>query len=358
MSMVTVSRRTGRTYCWRRRRDPKLHVPRALRIVAGLALSLFFVACDDSSGTSHSSSPGTVADIDCSVRIGLTNDSAFSNLDVEIDYSHAPGTFVGLGAEVACTRVTDRLAVYVSNWNCGPEEGCYGDEQPVLYLQGISDHDVAGPMDLARCRFIGSAPPEPRDFDFSIVDVTDEAFGPVIPPPVLAITGVDCRDAGATTTTTTLADPCAEVQCEDGTACVGGDCLPTASYDVDFGVDNDADFGALQFDVVYDCRDGTFDGLVGNVACVVNPALNAWGGFNNRACDPMSDMARLTAGIVTGSSKIDGPMLVASCRYTSTTGEPPSTDAFGITVVDASDPSLTPIPDAAVSVQGIRAVAP
>jgi len=331
-------------------------MPGVLRIIGGLTLSFAIVACDDGSGTSSGGNPGSVADLDCSVRISLINDSAFANLDVKIDYSNAPGSFVGLGNAVECTRITDRLAVYVSNWNCGPEEGCYGDEQPVLYLQGLSDHDVTGPMNLARCRFVGSEPPEPRDFDFAIVDATDEEFGPVIPPPLLAITGVDCRDADVTTTT--LADPCADVQCEDGTACVYGGCVPTSSYEIDFGVDNDADFGALQFDVIYDCREGSFDGLVGNVACVVNPALNAWGGFNNRACDPVSDMARLTAGIVSGSSKIDGPMIVTSCRYTSMTGEPPSADAFGITVVDASDPSLAPITDAAVSVYGIRAVAP
>jgi hypothetical protein len=333
-------------------------MPRVSQSLAGLLLSLAVVACDDGADLPGGDNPGAVADLDCSVRIGLTNDSAFSNLDAKIGYADAPGTFVGLGNDVECTRVTDRLATYVSNWNCGPEEGCYGDEQPLLYLQGVADHDVAGPMDLARCRFVGSEPPESRDFDFAIVEVSDEQFRPVVPPPHLAITGVECRDVGVTTTTTTLADPCAGVQCGDDEACIEGDCLPTASYEVDFGVDNDADFGALQFDVVYDCREGTFDGLGGNVACRVNPVLNAWGGFNNRPCEAVTDTARLTTGIVTGSSKIDGPMIVASCRYTSVAGSAPRADAFDITVVDASDPSLMPISGAVVSVFGIRAVGP
>jgi hypothetical protein len=90
---------------------------------------------------------------------------------------------------------------------------------------------------------------------------------------------------------------------------------------------------------------------------MINPVLNAWGAFNNRPCDPVTDMARLTTAIATGSSEIDGPMIVASCRYTSAAGEPPSADAFDITVVDATDPFFIPIPNAAVSVHAIRTVA-
>lgn len=324
-----------------------------------LALTALMVgACGDDRANSGSGAPGTLANRDCSIRFGLTDNTPFSVLEVEIDYRRAPGSFLGLGADVECTRLTDQLTVFVSNWNCDAQGHCYGREQSTLHVEALAGRNFASPRDLVACRFAASDVPEPTDFDVEIVDVSDEKLQAVIPPPAFAITSVDCREAGGTTTTTTLVDPCEGVACGDDAACSDGRCVPATSYELTFGVDTAATFGALGFDVTYDCRDGRIDGEAFETACAVNPSLNVHAAFNNRSCDPRRDTARLSAAIIAGPGHFDGPVIVASCRYTSVAGAAPDTDQFEITVVDASDPSFVGIPEVTVSVHGVRAVAP
>jgi hypothetical protein len=172
------------------------------------------------------------------------------------------------------------------------------------------------------------------------------------------VTGISCHATSSTTSTTVDAsDPCIDVTCSDGEACVDGVCAAVTRYLVDLHVDQTRHFAALQFDVLHDCADGSFDGEDDQVRCVGNPELNAYAAFHDTDCDPASGEPRLSLSFITLDS-FDGPVRVATCEYSSATGQPPTAECFRIQVVDASDPDLVPIPDTTVSVGSIRPLLP
>lgn len=329
---------------------------RMARLGTGLLASfalLALSACGDGS-SSGETPPATEFAHDCFIDVGLTNETVLANLNVFVHYDRAPGDFVGAGRRVECTRLDKRLALYTDD-QCNEEIESCPSEQRVLGISALAHHDITTPIGLARCRFGGDSVPEADDFDVDVTAAATNDFAEVVPAPVGAITHIDCRSSNATTTTTTLMDPCEDVSCPDGEACDDGVCVASTRYAIDFAIANATAIGSLQFDVAYECAAGGFDGEGGDVLCAANPELNTHVAFNDKPCNPDTGTATLTSAII--SPQFDGPAVVATCEYTSTTREPPAPTSFTITVIDAADPIFLPIPDARIVVQTIRPIA-
>jgi hypothetical protein len=93
----------------------------------------------------------------------------FGSLDFEIDYSTAPGFFVGSGEHVECVD-DDALNAITAFNDCDGVGAC---ECAGRVLKGgmITLKGVVGPVRLATCRFHGtSRAPEVEDFSLSVTD--------------------------------------------------------------------------------------------------------------------------------------------------------------------------------------------
>ena len=201
---------------------------------------------------------------------------------------------------------------------------------------------------------MGERLPQVEQFVPEVVDAYDEHVVDLPSPPAVEVTGITCHSTSSTTSTTVeSSDPCADITCPEGEVCIDGSCAPTTHYLIDLDVDQAEHFGALQFDILHDCAEGTFDGEDDQVHCVGNPDLNAYSAFHDTDCEVASGAPRVSLSAITLNSFM-GPVRVATCEYSDSTGSPPTADRFRIVVVDASDPDLVPIPDVTVSVGDIR----
>lgn len=299
--------------------------------------------------------PSSGYDRDCRVRFGIVSNETFATAEFMVDYGHADGEFVGLGKDVECTRIDESIAAWATNWNCSPQDGCYGGNRRALYVNMFAGRDVAAPFDLLECRFASNGVPEPSDFRFEDVLATTRAYDPIDPPPTPAVTGIDCDTPSPTTTSTTLPDACAGVSCGESEACSDGICVPAVAYEVDISLASEVRLGALQTDTAYDCTEGTFDGERIDVSCTRNPAVNALVSLVDLPCDQSrTGHLRLSFVSLVG---FEGPIRLATCRYTSATHEAPTPERFDIVVEDASTPELSPVTDVDVVVSGIRPLA-
>jgi hypothetical protein len=299
--------------------------------------------------------PSTDYDRDCRIRFGIVSNETFATLEFQVDYSRADGEFVGLGVDVECTRIDERVAAWASNWNCAPSDGCYSGEMETLNVNVFAGRDILAPLDLLECRFASDGIPDAADFRFEDLSAATESFVSVEPPPTPAVIGIDCDTPSPTTTSTTLPDPCAGVSCDEGEACSAGACVPAVGYEVDIALETEVELGALQFNVVYDCTEGTFDGERAGVLCTRNPAVNASPSFNDVSCDTAA-AGHLRASLVSLLG-FEGPIRLATCRYTSATDAPPTPERFDVVVEDASSPDISPVSGVRVSISAIRAIA-
>lgn len=320
-----------------------------------LVFGSLIAACGNGSPTNDGSGPSTDYDRDCRIRFGIVSNEKFATLEFQVDYSRVGGEFVGLGIDVECTRIDERVAAWASNWNCAPGDDCYSDETETLYVNVFAGRDISAPLDVLECRFAGDGVPDAADFRFEDVYATVKGSADVEPPPTPAIIGIDCDAPSPTTTSTTLPDPCSDIACDPGEACTAGECVPAVAYEVDIAFDTPVELGALQFDVVHDCREGTFDGERGGVLCTRNPVVNANTAFNDVPCDA-SGTGHLRAAFV-AQLGFEGPIRLATCRYTSAINTPPTPEQFDVVVEDASSPDISPVSGVRVSISAIRAIA-
>lgn len=326
---------------------------RALLFAALVVLT----ACGDDSPNDAPTGGTTNFANDCRVRFAMTAGELSGEFQAIFDHSRAPGHFFGVNVGVECERLDSRAAVYGANQCTGRDGACRDRDHRELYVVAQTTQAISAPLDLLDCRFVGSRVPAVEDFVHVATFATDADGAIVDPPPTVEVTSVECRGPETTTTTLPALDPCRDVSCADGEACIDGDCVGTNRFAVELRTDTEAAYAALQVDVSYDCADGRFDGLGGSVACRAAPEINAYAAFNNTGCLLDGEQPRVTAGVISLLGW-PGPGPFMSCDYVSADGAPPSPDLFRIEVVDAVSMDDKPIENVRVSVGAIRAIAP
>lgn len=121
--------------------------------------------------TTTSSTTSTLpAPRSCSVTFGIDEVVDLSAVSFEVDYTAAPGDFVGAGDTVQCAP-SDGLTV----------SGVFNDQDidRVLIAALITADVITAPTDLAVCDFLGSLPPIDLDFAISVREAFDETLAPV-----------------------------------------------------------------------------------------------------------------------------------------------------------------------------------
>jgi hypothetical protein len=329
---------------------------RSLTALALAVLILIAAGCGDHDSSSGGGGTNT-AQSDCHVRFAMTGGELTGEIQAIVDYSRTAGHFVGVNTDVECVRLDSRAAVYGANQCTGPDGECRNRDHTELYVVAQTTQQLPAPLDLLDCHFVGSKDPAIDDFVFTDVFATDAHGWQVIPPPAVAVTEITCVGPATSTTTLPPTDPCDDVGCPSGEACVDGECIVTNRYRVELQTDAAAIYAALQLDVHYDCRDGHFDGLGDMAVCRTTPAVNAYAAFNNVPCSTEDNSSTLTAGMISLLGW-PGPGPVISCDYTSATGEAPTPQSFQIAVVEALTLDDKPVKNASVSVSAIRPIAP
>ena len=331
-------------------------IMRFLPPLAFAVLALIAVGCGDHESSSGGGGTST-AQSDCHVRFAMTDGELTGEFQAIIDYSRTTGHFVGVNTDVECVRLDSRAAVYGANQCTGPDGECRNRDHTELYVVAQTTQQLSAPLDLLDCHFVGSKDPTIDDFVLADVFATDAHGAPATPPPTVAVTEITCVGPETTTTTLPATEPCGDVECPSGEACVDGECIVTNHYRVELQTDAAATYAALQLDMRYDCRDGHFDGLGDMTVCRTAPTVNAYAAFNNVPCLSDSDSSTLTAGVISLLGW-PGPGPFISCDYTSATGEPPAPESFHIEIVEALNLEDKPVKNAAVSVSAIRPIAP
>jgi len=323
---------------------------RVLPLVAIVVLS----GCGDG-GSGDQSNPASELDLDCHVRVSMTEGELLSVAQGTVDYAGAPGHFVGAFAATECVRLDDRVSVQAANQCTGKNGTCRGDERPELLIQMQTANTLSAPLDLLDCRFAASAVPTLEDFEVVGVFASDPSLQPTTPP-TIAVTSVDC-DASASTTTLPPAGPCDGIECESNEVCIDGDCVVTDHYLVEFQTDLAATYGAIDFNVRYDCVDGSFDGDTTGVACTLTPSLNLFGVVNDLGCSLVEGETYVAVAAVSAFGWA-GPGPLMACEYTSATDQPPTVASLRVEMEDAATPAGRPLTRATVSVSAIRPLPP
>jgi hypothetical protein len=142
----------------------------------------------------------------CIVQVDVTDSALIGSIQVELDYTAADGDFDGSGSGVICsTLVSGALGSY------NDDEGLREISVAIIKLNGF-----ATPSPLFECTFLpGTVLPIPNDFDLRLVDAGDPDSQEISPPPVIAITSIECFDPNATTTTTSTTTTTLPPMCGD-----------------------------------------------------------------------------------------------------------------------------------------------
>lgn len=324
--------------------------------------SLLFSACgDESTNDVVVDGPGLGDEVICDVTFGVTNDVNFVAVDFEVDYTHAPGVFVGEGIDMQCTRLVEGSHLLAARL-CDLMPNCVAGRDRVLRIAFATNNvTAAAPIDIVSCRFEGRAVPRARNFR-------------VVPAPeggrtIVAVTAIDCSDSGGlgtTTTTSTTVLGCGAEVCAIDQVCLGGECVPTTRYEVDFSLADAVEFAALEVRVAYDWRAGSIAGDRSTTQCRINSSLNLLAVFSDWVLDaggvpvpPWEGFGdvQLTGAIISALN-VRGPVRLATCLYQSFNATPLA-ESFRVWAVAAADSTfhaVDPLPTLIVS--EVRPVAP
>jgi hypothetical protein len=287
--------------------------------------------CGDSGIARSGAGSGPLAstEFDCQVTFGLLDSVEVDALDYEVTVLEN-GAFIGSGADVECVNLAS-----------GGGSSAYSDGQTVE-LSRIAPQGLTGPIALDSCRFVSNVAPRASDFDVTTTGASRNISDlPIMPE--IAVTQIDCAsDGGSPSSTTTSTLPC-----EDS------DCASADRYAVEFAVSADATVGAVQLEVHYPCHIGRIHAVDGQPACRVVSGINAFASFNDQPVDAVcEDDADLLVAIVSPTG-VEAPRTLFACDFDALAATVRASD-FSVTVVEASDPTLDPLPSVAVAVSDVR----
>lgn len=253
----------------------------------------------------------------CNVVFAVQKTTALGSMGWSVDYSGTSGWIKGGGSDPVCQNLVP-----------GGMTAFHDDDQKhVLGMALIADPAVSTPRTLASCVFLGLDAPSAADFAVSVWEANDTDIVPIVPLPVVYVSGVSCVTSNSLTTTTTISST-------TSTTTEPADCpesnivfrLHSASSPV----------GHVQFRIDYSSADGVFPGTGSGVECqnLVSGALFAPGD---------DDSSRtLLLGLI-ALTPIQAPANLATCRFTSQSAAFPFAGDFAVTVEDAGDADVRPI---------------
>lgn len=132
----------------------------------------------------------------CLVTFRLSDPIELGALQIAVDYGSLDGHFLrknpppDVNADCVATNAPD-----FASFNAGIDAR-------VFRGAFIAARGFTGPIGLAHCRYAFElAPPQPTDFPVIVEDATTPRFEPVVPPPTVIVSSVQCPAGTATTTT-------------------------------------------------------------------------------------------------------------------------------------------------------------
>ena len=309
----------------------------------------------------------TLDQFNCNVIFRLADDLTLGSLQYEVDYGNAPGEFLGQGGQVECSDLID--VDVLASFNDCDTASCpdFATKEEVLVSGIISVDGYEGPLNLAECTFRADVEPVAGDFQITVIEASDPDLNEISPLPDVIIADINCE--GGPTTTTTVVGPTTTTLVGPTTTTLVG---PTTTvgdiqnYTITFNLDSatgTTGVGALQWNVDYSGAPGGFQGSAGTVVCTkgvgTGDALFArndkdlvCSGDEDVVCDAPEDctgvgtctteLEDLTLGLVS----VDGfsaPLVVATCTFNGTPGDPPVAGDFVVTIEDSTDPEGNPI---------------
>jgi hypothetical protein len=254
----------------------------------------------------------------CQLFLRLDDDVTLGSLQVDIDYSDAPGQFPGDAGQVECSGLIGGGALTQFNDR---------SDEELMTVGIISVSGFAGPTNIADCTFTANVQPVPADFDITVTEASDA--DPENPQPVEGVTvsvvpGIVCEGNVVTTTTIGGGDTTTTLGDVTTTTVVVGN-----TFNVAFRLTAaSAAVGALQFHVEYAGAPGEFPGVAGQVECT-SPIAGLF------APNDLEDQNQLNLGIVS-TAGFSAPTDVANCNFTGN-GETPEASDFVIVIEDATD---------------------
>ena len=174
----------------------------------------------------------------------------------------------------------------------------------------------------------------------------DPACGTTLPT-----TSTSTTTLSSTTTTTTQSSTTTSSTIQTTTSTTTSTTVPlNLTCNLTFRLVDDVELGSLQWDTDYSAAPGVFVGSAGGVECatLIDGSIAE---FNDQ-----EESLTLTSGIISLAG-FTGPVDVSECTFRASTD--PVAEDFVITVVDAADPTITPVqplPD--VEITGIRCQGP
>jgi hypothetical protein len=116
------------------------------------------------------------------IEISLDDAVTLGALQFALDYSAAGGQFVGLAGAVSCTSPLSASGAFVT----------FNDEDAIttLNMAAVALSGFAGPTIVANCDFDAAVMPVAGDFAILVVDASDPALMPIVPLPVVSVTGI------------------------------------------------------------------------------------------------------------------------------------------------------------------------
>jgi hypothetical protein len=312
-------------------------------------------------GDGTGSSPAEVVDGDsdtyryrCDVSFRIEGPVAtYEEVSVAANFASSLGTFLVDERGARCVSHLPGLAA------AGEQEGLNNSpDNPDNRRQFFATFDdVNGlelPADVATCVFLARELPAADAFgvDTAVFQPVGSTEMPTYFNRPKASAIVECEDFSTLpdSTTTTLLDECAVVDCESGEACRGGDCVTLETGLLEIWLDSaDDDVGALQLQIDYGDSGATFTHPSTARACTPNPDATSWlyaecdfreGGEPRCAVVPGFHVGELSIGIVT-LEPIEAPLLLATCEIAAEHLEEAAA-ALRVEPMDLSNTNLEP----------------
>lgn len=208
---------------------------------------------------------------ECTLSFELEDAVTLGSLQWEIDYTNAPGEFVGSGEFVQCTNKV--LTAF------GMKQDKDAERRVVSALISLSG--FSGPRLLSECKFLADVPLAADDFVITVTDAADQNIQPISPLPTVVLSSIACvGDTTTTTSTTTTTLP----SCGNGFLDFDEEC--------DDGPGNGV-AGGCRLDCLLDriCGDGDGNGVVNvtDAQWLLKHAIGLVSPCPLLACDPTVD---------------------------------------------------------------------